>query len=527
MELALNYTLRQPVGVAGLISPWNLPLYLLSWKIAPAIAAGNTCVAKPSEFTPLTAHRLAELSLEAGIPPGVINIVHGHGQKAGRALVRHPDVPLLSFTGGTVTGAGVAANAAPMFKKLSLELGGKNPNILFADADLEEAIATSIRSSFWNQGEICLCGSRIFVERALFDAFLDGFVEATKRLRVGDPLDETTDVGALISEAHLQKVTGYLEIAQKEGGTIHTGGKRLDRPGFFVEPTVITGLVVRLRRPAGRDLRARGDGDAIRQRRGGAGARQRYALRTLRHGVDARPAARPSRRRRPRQRDGLDQLLALARPARPVRRHERKRRRPRGRIRVAEFLHGTEKRLRETMKTLWEDATRLEILNRVKSIRDDMVPKWGSMSAGAMLCHLAQSLRMGLGTLPVEPKFWALHHFPLKQLAIYVLPMPKGSPTLPELLVKSDDRCDHTAAEIERLLGEFVKHGPARRVARASRIRISGRERVGSAHLEAFRSPPPAVWNMKRGSWLLADGSWISRGPKSNCQEPRATRGPA
>ncbi len=239
---ALNYTLRQPVGVAGLISPWNLPLYLLSWKIAPAIAAGNTCVAKPSEFTPLTAHRLAELSLEAEIPPGVINIVHGHGQKAGRALVRHPDVPLLSFTGGTVTGAGVAANAAPMFKKLSLELGGKNPNILFADADLEEAIATSIRSSFWNQGEICLCGSRIFVERAVFDAFLDGFVEATKRLRVGDPLDETTDVGALISEAHLQKVSGYLEIAQKEGGTIHTGGKRVDRPGFFVEPTVITGL---------------------------------------------------------------------------------------------------------------------------------------------------------------------------------------------------------------------------------------------------------------------------------------------
>jgi len=157
---ALNYTLRQPIGVAGLISPWNLPLYLLSWKIAPAIAAGNTCIAKPSELTPLTANRLAELSIEAGIPAGVINIVHGYGNKAGRAITTHPDIPVISFTGGTVTGAGIAANAAPRFKKLSLELGGKNPNLIFADADLDDAIATSIRSSFWNQGEICLCGSR-------------------------------------------------------------------------------------------------------------------------------------------------------------------------------------------------------------------------------------------------------------------------------------------------------------------------------------------------------------------------------
>src|SRR5438270_3823149 len=157
---ALNYTLRQPLGVVGLISPWNLPLYLLSWKIAPAIAAGNTCVAKPSELTPLTANHLAELSIAAGVPPGVINIVHGIGQKAGRALTSHPDVPLISFTGGTITGAAVAANAGPLFKKISLELGGKNPNVVFADADLDECIATSIRSSFWNQGEICLCGSR-------------------------------------------------------------------------------------------------------------------------------------------------------------------------------------------------------------------------------------------------------------------------------------------------------------------------------------------------------------------------------
>jgi aminomuconate-semialdehyde/2-hydroxymuconate-6-semialdehyde dehydrogenase len=241
-QIALNYTLRQPVGVAGLISPWNLPLYLLSWKIAPAIASGNTCVAKPSELTPLTANRLAELSLEAGLPPGVMNIVHGYGAKAGAAICEHPDVPLISFTGGTVTGAKVAAAAAPMFKKLSLELGGKNPNVIFADADLDDTIATSIQSSFANQGEICLCGSRIFVERAIYDEFVDRFVAATKKLRIGDPTDASTDVGALISEAHLEKVTGYLALAKEEGGTIVTGGNRVNRAGYFLEPAVITGL---------------------------------------------------------------------------------------------------------------------------------------------------------------------------------------------------------------------------------------------------------------------------------------------
>ena len=239
---ALNYTLRQPLGVVGLISPWNLPLYLLSWKIAPAIAAGNTCVAKPSELTPVTATMLSRLITEAGVPAGVVNIVHGYGAKAGRALTNHDEVAAISFTGGTVTGAAVASNAAPRFKKLSLELGGKNPNVIFADADLDDAIATSIRSSFWNQGEICLCGSRIFVERAIHDEFVARFVEATKKLRVGDPLDEATDVGALISEAHLRKVTGYIELAAEEGGSVVTGGKRVDRPGWFVEPTVITGL---------------------------------------------------------------------------------------------------------------------------------------------------------------------------------------------------------------------------------------------------------------------------------------------
>ena len=239
---ALNYTLRQPLGVVGLISPWNLPLYLLSWKIAPAIAAGNTCVAKPSELTPVTATMLSRLITEAGVPDGVVNIVHGYGAKAGRALTNHPDVAAISFTGGTVTGAAVASNAAPRFKKLSLELGGKNANVIFADADLDDAIATSIRSSFWNQGEICLCGSRIFVERAIHDEFVARFVDATKKLCVGDPLDQSTDVGALISEAHLRKVSGYIELAAEEGGNVVAGGKRIERAGWFVEPTVITGL---------------------------------------------------------------------------------------------------------------------------------------------------------------------------------------------------------------------------------------------------------------------------------------------
>jgi len=252
-DRALNYTLRQPLGVAGLISPWNLPLYLLTWKIAPAIAAGNCCVAKPSELTPLTADRLAALTLEAGIPPGVVNVVHGAGGGAGRALTAHPDVPLISFTGGTKTGADVMAHAGPLFKKVSLELGGKNPNIVFADADLEQAVATSIPSSFSNQGEICLCGSRLFVERAIYDEFLERFLEGTKKLRIGDPQDAATDVGALVSEAHLRKVEGYVELAREEGGSILAGGRRPsnlpDRvgKGFFLEPTVITGLDCRRR----------------------------------------------------------------------------------------------------------------------------------------------------------------------------------------------------------------------------------------------------------------------------------------
>jgi len=247
-DRALNYTLRQPLGVAGLISPWNLPLYLLTWKIAPAIAAGNTCVAKPSELTPMTADRLAALIGEAGIPPGVVNVVHGPGASAGRALTSHPKVPLISFTGGTKTGADVMTHAGPLFKKVSLELGGKNPNLVFADADLEQAVATSIQSSFSNQGEICLCGSRLFVEKPIYDEFLDRFLAATRKLRIGDPLEPATEVGALVSDAHRNKVEGYVALAREEGGRILTGGKRpADLPervrgGYFLEPTVVAGL---------------------------------------------------------------------------------------------------------------------------------------------------------------------------------------------------------------------------------------------------------------------------------------------
>ncbi len=243
-DSALNYTLHQPVGVAGLISPWNLPLYLLTWKIAPAIASGNCCVAKPSELTPLTAHKLAELVRESGIPSGVVNIVHGLGPKVGDAITAHPDVPIISFTGGTATGAAVMRNAGPMFKKVSLELGGKNPNVVFADADLDEAVTTSIRSSFANQGEICLCGSRIFVERPAFGRFVEAFIAKTRALRVGDPEDEATDVGALVSAAHRDKVESYIALARSEGKILCGGGRPAGLPdrlrgGFYLEPAVV------------------------------------------------------------------------------------------------------------------------------------------------------------------------------------------------------------------------------------------------------------------------------------------------
>lgn len=244
---AVNYTVRSPIGVVGCISPWNLPLYLFTWKIAPALAAGCTVVGKPSELTPMTAYLFSELCIESGLPKGVLNIVHGLGSKAGQAIVEHPDISAISFTGGTATGKKIAATAAPMFKKLSLELGGKNPNIIFSDCDFEQAVSTSIQSSFSNQGEICLCGSRIFVERSLYTEFVGEFVKRTKALLIGDPLESLTKIGALVSDSHRSKILSYIDLAKKEGGEILTGGNQVKlkgrcESGYFVEPTVIVGL---------------------------------------------------------------------------------------------------------------------------------------------------------------------------------------------------------------------------------------------------------------------------------------------
>jgi aminomuconate-semialdehyde/2-hydroxymuconate-6-semialdehyde dehydrogenase len=244
---AINYTLRQPIGVVGAISPWNLPLYLFTWKIAPALITGNTVVAKPSEITPITAYHLSELCIEAGLPKGVLNIVHGYGQKVGRAISNHPDIKAITFTGGTKTGSDIASIAAPMFKKLSLELGGKNPNIIFADADYNEMLKSTVLSSFRNQGEICLCGSRILVERSLYDRFRLDFVEKVKALKVGDPLELGTDQGAIVSKEHMEKILSYIQLAKDEGGRIMCGGNRVIpegrcRKGWFIEPTVIEGL---------------------------------------------------------------------------------------------------------------------------------------------------------------------------------------------------------------------------------------------------------------------------------------------
>ena len=246
-DSAINYTLRQPVGVAGCISPWNLPLYLFTWKIAPALAAGCTVVAKPSEVTPMSAYLLSELCIEAGLPPGVLNIVHGLGAKVGNAIVSHPDIPLISFTGGTVTGKHIASVAAPMFKKLSLELGGKNPNLIFADCDYDKMLATTLNSSFSNQGQICLCGSRIYVERSLYEKFKTDFVAKTKAMVVGNPLDEKTRIGAVVSKGHFEKILGYIELAKSEGGKVLCGGKAIKlsgecEDGYFIEPTIIEGL---------------------------------------------------------------------------------------------------------------------------------------------------------------------------------------------------------------------------------------------------------------------------------------------
>ncbi|MDX1407700.1 MAG: aldehyde dehydrogenase family protein, partial [Saprospiraceae bacterium] len=228
---AINYTLRQPIGVVGCISPWNLPLYLFTWKIAPALAAGNTVVAKPSEITPMTAYLLSEICIECDLPPGVLNIVHGYGHRAGAAIVEHPKVKAISFTGGTKTGAEIARIAAPKFKKLSLELGGKNPNVIFADCDFDKMLATTMRSSFANQGQICLCGSRIYVEAPIYERFRDAFVQQTKKLVVGDPAEPSSQLGAVVSEAHMGKILSYIELAREEGGKVLAGGHQVTLPG--------------------------------------------------------------------------------------------------------------------------------------------------------------------------------------------------------------------------------------------------------------------------------------------------------
>lgn len=243
----INYTLRSPVGVVAAISPWNLPLYLFTWKIAPALISGNCVVGKPSELTPVTAYLFSELCIEAGLPPGVLNIIHGYGYKAGKALVSHPEIRAITFTGGTKTGREIASVAVPEFKKLSLELGGKNPVIVFSDCDYDNMLKTTILSSFRNQGEICLCGSRIFIEKSIYEKFKNDFISEVRKLKVGDPLDPDTDQGAVISKEHMEKILAYIELARKDGGSILCGGNqfKLDgrcHNGWFIEPTVIEGL---------------------------------------------------------------------------------------------------------------------------------------------------------------------------------------------------------------------------------------------------------------------------------------------
>lgn len=246
-DKAVNYTLRQPIGIVGCISPWNLPLYLFTWKIAPALAAGNCVIAKPSEVTPVTAFLLAKICKDAGLPDGVLNIIHGTGTNTGEAIVKHPDIKAISFTGSTRAGERIASLAAPKFKKLSLELGGKNPNIIFADCDWEKMMKTTIQSSFSNQGEICLCGSRILVEESIYEKFKAEFIERTKALTVGDPLDENSKQGAIVSKVHFDKIMRCLDTAKQEGGKILCGGSAAKPEGrcangYFIQPTVIEAL---------------------------------------------------------------------------------------------------------------------------------------------------------------------------------------------------------------------------------------------------------------------------------------------
>lgn len=246
-ENSESYTLRQPIGMVATISPWNLPLLLFTWKLAPALAVGNCVVAKPSEVTPMTAYMLSRLMHEAGFPPGVVNILHGRGTSIGAAIARHPDIAAISFTGGTATGIDIYSNAAKQLKKVSLELGGKNPTIIFEDADWEKTVEGAVAAAFTNQGQVCLCGSRILVQESVYEKFRKDFLARTESIAIGDPLEENTRHGATVSKPHMEKVLSYIELAKQEGGKVLCGGRRRMmngrcKDGYFIEPTVIEGL---------------------------------------------------------------------------------------------------------------------------------------------------------------------------------------------------------------------------------------------------------------------------------------------
>ena len=341
---AINYTLRQPLGVVGCISPWNLPLYLFTWKIAPALAAGNAVVAKPSEITPYTAWMFAQVCIDAGLPAGVLNIVQGSGPGAGQAMIDHAQIKAISFTGSTRTGAAIAAAAAPKFKKLSLEMGGKNPTVIFADWDASAANwDTVVRSAFSNQGQICLCGSRLLIERSIYEKFKTAFVEKVRALRVGDPQAADSDLGAVVSRAHFDKVMGHIALAREEGGKILCGGDaiKLDgrcAGGWFIAPTVIEGLGPDSRTnqeeifgPVVTLLPFDTEIDAI--------ARECDGVRPCCVGMDDEPVARASGCGTAGIGDRLDQLLDAARSAHAVRRGQELRCRPRRRCRGAALLH--------------------------------------------------------------------------------------------------------------------------------------------------------------------------------------------
>ncbi len=246
-DTAINYTVRQPIGIVGCISPWNLPLYLFTWKIAPALAAGNCVIAKPSEVTPLTSYLLSSICIEAGLPAGVLNIIHGDGPSCGSEIVAHPKIKAISFTGSTRAGNQIASIASPMFKKISLELGGKNPAIIFADCNWEKMMRTVVQSSFSNQGQICLCGSRILIEKSIYETFKEEFIARVKKLQVGDPLLDENKQGAVVSKVHFDKVMQCIQLAKQEGGNLLLGGEPVKpegrcAKGYFIQPTIIENL---------------------------------------------------------------------------------------------------------------------------------------------------------------------------------------------------------------------------------------------------------------------------------------------